>query len=101
MLDGGEDRFDDGRFEKTRSLPAFNPDFIGRGAHAHLRCDGHHHDVESGGVIGAGADDDGTRTTSPNSKPIVDVVVGIAPDFGENGCAGRGSGASERALLCA
>ena len=43
----------------------------------------------------------GTRTTSPNSKGIVDVVLGIAPDGGKTRSA-RGSGsAGQRPLLLA
>ena len=36
LLDGREHGFDNGRFEKPRSLPALNPEVIGRGDHADL-----------------------------------------------------------------
>src|SRR5215468_7647558 len=43
----------------------------------------------------------GTRTTSPSSKGIVGIVVGIAPDPGEGGRARRCGGAGKGALLLA
>src|SRR5271169_189740 len=43
----------------------------------------------------------GTRTTSPNSKGIVDVVFGIAPDGRESWHARGSGGAGQRPLLLA
>jgi hypothetical protein len=40
----------------------------------------------------------GTRTTSPKSKGIVDVVFGIAPDGGESRRARGSGGAGQRPL---
>src|ERR1700686_1978339 len=41
----------------------------------------------------------GTRTTSPNSKGIVGVIVGIVPDRGKDRRTRGGRGPGERALL--
>src|SRR6266853_2084911 len=43
----------------------------------------------------------GTSTTSPNSKGIVDVVFRIVPDYSECRSARRGSGAGQCLLLLA
>jgi hypothetical protein len=53
----------------------------------------------SGAVVVWLVNGNGTGMRSPNSKRIVDIVVGIAPDFRKSGFAGRGSDACKRALL--
>ena len=43
----------------------------------------------------------GISTTLPNSEGIVDVVLGVGPDGGEDWLAGRHSGAERGAVLVA
>jgi hypothetical protein len=113
LFQSGEDRLDSGRFEQAGGLPLL---------------DRHLSDCENDGsrdVIGitttsglavlyirlltmtAGrffelvwlVNGNGTSTTSPNSKGIVNVVVRIIPDRGEGRLTHAGGGTSKRSIL--
>ena len=58
-VDGGEDRFEDGRLEQPRTLPVLDLDLPHGQCGWLLTGDRYDEDVRSGTVIGGTADDDG------------------------------------------